>query len=259
MNRRFDQELPGALAEAVRSLAEAPASATDTAQQRLEARLAASPPAPRARPRTWWMATAATLSLAVLVIATLPMLPGNGDAFAAVQAHFGRFTTLVMTVTQRFDGAPVQTSTMTVDARGVVRTDVGEQLSIVVDRPRGRVLTLLHGPRRAMVTSIPAGPARRQDDPLAWLEPLRTFKGEATALPGTRMIDGREARGWRLTVDGTTLELWADAEGLPLAMRQLGGGGLALDYRFTFDAPVPPGYLGSDPPPGYAMVAPDED
>lgn len=259
MNRRFDPELPGALAEAVRSLADAPASAGDAAQQRLEARLAASSPATRARPRAWWMAAAATLSLAVLIIATLPMLPGNGDAFAAVQAHFGRFTTLAMTVTQRFNGAPVQTSTMTVDARGVLRTDVGEQLSIVVDRPRGRVLTLLHGPRRAMVTSIPVRPAGTPDDPLAWLEPLRTFKGKATALPGTRVIDGREARGWRLTVEGTTLELWADADGLPLAMRQIGGGGLTLDYRFVFDAPVPPGYLGSDPPPGYALAAPDAD
>jgi len=78
-------------------------------------------------------------------------------------------------------------------------------------------------------------------------------------LPDTRIIDGRTAHGWRLQVSGTTMELWADADGLPLAMRQLGGGGLEIDYRFEFDRPIAPGLLSSDPPVGYAPVAPDEE
>ncbi len=256
MNRRFDHELSGALAASVRAIEDPSIPAEHLAQQRLDARLSAVARAPRARPRALWMAATATLAFAVLFMGTLPMLPGNGTAFAAVQARFRDFATLAMTVTQRFDGKPLQTSRIVVDARGVLRTDVGDQLSIIVDRPRGRVLTLLHTPREAVITPLPVRPADGQDeDPLAWLEALRTFKGQATALPGRRIIDGREARGWRLSMQGATFELWADADGLPLAMRQIDGGRLEIDYRFAFDTPLPPGHLDSDPPPGYALVA----
>ncbi len=264
MNRRFDHELSEPLAASIRSTDAVPDDAVDDAQARLLARMQAAPDRPaRAGVRTWWMAAAATLALAVLVVATSPLLPGNGDAFAAVQARFRDFDTLAMTIVQRFDGQPLQTSRTVIDARGVLRTDVGDELSIIVDPVRGRLLTLLHGSREAMLAPIPkrddpsAQPA--QDDALSWLETLRTFKGEATPLAGTRIIDGRHARGWRLSVQGTTMELWADADGLPLAMRQLGGGGLEIDYRFEFDRPIPRGYLRSDPPAGYTQVRPDDE
>lgn len=268
MNRRFDHELSEPLAASVRSTDAVPDDAVDGAQARLLARLQAAPRRPaHAGARTWWMAAAATLAIAVLVVATAPMLPGNGDAFAAVQARFRDFDTLAMTIVQRFDGQPLQTSRTVVNARGVLRTDVGDELSIIVDPTRGRLLTLLHGPREAMLASIPkttapdhgTGAQASQDGTLSWLATLRTFKGEATPLAGTRIIDGHRAHGWRLSVQGITMELWADADGLPLAMRQLGGGGLEIDYRFEFDRPIPPGYLRSDPPAGYAQVQPDKD
>jgi hypothetical protein len=135
---------------------------------------------------------------------------------------------------------------------------VGDQLSVIVDAPRGRVLTLLHTPRQAMIATIPNNkPAA--DDALSWLDDVRNFKGQATPLPNTRIIDGRTAHGWTLQAGGTTMELWADDEGLPLAMRQLGGGGLEIGYRFEFDRPIAPGLLSSDVPAGYTPVAPDED
>ena len=163
-----------------------------------------------------------------------------------------------MTITQRYNGQPLQTSHSIVDARGVVRTDVGDQLSVIVDAPHGRVLTLLHAPRQAMIATIPKDkPA--DDEALSWLDDVRDFKGQATPLPDTRIIDGRTARGWSLQASGTTMELWADADGLPLAMRQLGGGGLKIDYRFEFDRPIALGLLSSDVPTGCAPVAPDGD
>ncbi len=264
MNRRFDHELSAPLAASIRSADPVPDHAVDDAQTRLLARMRAAPDRPaRTAIRTWWMAAAATLAIAVLVVATSPMLPGNGDAFAAVQARFRNFDTLTMTIVQRVDGQPLQTSRTVVDARGVLRTDVGDELSIIVDPVRGRLLTLLHGSREAMLAPIPkrddAATQASQDGTLSWLETLRTFKGEVTPLAGTRIIDGHRARGWRLSMQGATMELWADADGLPLAMRQLGGGGLEIDYRFTFDQPIPPGYLRSDPPAGYTQVAHDEE
>lgn len=259
MNKRFEDELSASLAAKVRS-AETPAddATIDAAQARLLTRLQRARRPSRALARGWWAVTA-TVMLALTVIIALPMLPGNGDAFAAVQARFRHFDTLSMTVIQRFRGQPLQTSSTVVDARGGVRTDVGDQLSVIVDPTRGRVLTLLHEPRQAMIATI-AKTAAAQDEALPWLEELRDFKGKAKPLPTTRMIDGHIARGWVLEIQGMTMTLWADGDGLPLAMRQTGGGGgLEIDYHFEFDRPIPPGLLSSDPPAGYTPVAPDED
>lgn len=257
MTQRHEEELSATLAAHVRSTDAVPEDAIDGAQARLTTRLQQKRKPARAPARAWWAVTA-TAVLAIAAIIAMPMLSGGGDAFAAVQAHFRHFDTLSMTITQRYNDKPLQTSHTIVDARGVVRTDVGDQLSVIVDAPRGRVLTLLHTPRQAMVATIPKNkPAA--DDALSWLDDVRNFKGQATPLPDTRIIDGRTAHGWTLQVSGATMELWADAEGLPLAMRQLGGGGLEIDYRFEFDRPIAPGRLSSDVPAGYTPMAPDEE
>lgn len=257
MNRHHENDLSPTLAAHVRSTDAVPETAVDNAQSRLIARMQQARRPARAPARAWWAAIA-TAVLAIAVIIAGPMLSGGGDAFAAAQAHFRHFDTLSMTITQRYGGEPLQTSHTIVDARGIVRTDVGDQLSVIVDAPRGRLLTLLHAPRQAMIATIPKNkPAA--DDALSWLDDLRNFKGQATPLPDTRIIDGRTAHGWTLQAGGTTMQLWADADGLPLAMRQLGGGGLEIDYRFEFDRPIAPGVLSSDVPAGYAPVVADED
>lgn len=257
MSRHHENELSPTLAAHVRSTDAVPDDAIDGAQARLTARLQQQRRPARAPARAWWAVTA-TAVLAIAVIVAGPMLSGGGDAFAAVQAHFRHFATLSMTITRRYNGQPLQTSHTVVDARGVVRTDVGDQLSVIVDAPRGRLLTLLHEPRQAMIASIPKNEPVA-DGALSWLDDLRNFKGKATPLPGTRIIDGRAAHGWSLEAGGTTMELWADADDLPLAMRQQGDGGLEIDYRFEFDRPIAPGLLSSDPPAGYTPVEPDED
>ena len=257
MTHRHEHELSATLAAHVRSTDAVPDEAIDHAQAQLTARMQQVRRPARAPARTWWAVTA-TAVLAMAVIIAGPMLSGSGDAFAAVQAHFRHFATLSMTITQRYGAQPLQRSHTVVDARGIVRTDVGDQLSVIVDAPRGRLLTLLHDQREAMLASIPKTTVA-QKNALPWLDDLRTFKGKATPLPNTRMIDGRTARGWTLEAGGTTLELWADANDLPLAMRQLGGGGLEIDYRFEFDTPIAPGLLSSDVPVGYTPVAADED
>jgi hypothetical protein len=257
MTHRHDHELSAKLASHVRNTDAVPEDASDRAQMKLTARMRQARRPARAPARAWWAVTATAVLVIAMIIAG-PMLSGGGDAFAAVQAHFRHFTTLSMTITQRYNGQPLQTSHTVVDARGVVRTDVGDQLSVIVDAPRGRLLTLLHEPRQAMIATIPKNkPAA--GDALSWLDDLRNFKGKAMPLPDTRIIDGRTAYGWTLQASGTTMELWADADGLPLAMRQQGGGGLEIDYRFEFDKPIAPGLLSSDAPVGYAPVMPDED
>lgn len=257
MTHRHEDELSAKLASHVRSTGAVPEDAIDHAQARLTARMQQARRPARAPARAWWAVTA-TAVLAIAVIIAGPMLSGGSDAFAAVQARFQHFDTLSMTITQRYGGKPLQTSHTLVDARGVVRTDVGDQLSVIVDAPRGRILTLLHEPREAMIATFPKNKSAA-GNALSWLDDLRNFKGQATPLPDTRIIDGRNARGWTLQAGGTTMELWADANDLPLAMRQPGSGGLEIDYRFEFDRPIAPGLLSSDVPVGYTLVVADED
>jgi outer membrane lipoprotein-sorting protein len=266
MNHRFEDELSSSLKDRVNSMNTATddaavKTATDAAQARLLARLQNAQKQPRtpsrAASRGGW-AVAASVMIALAVGIAVPMLSGNSDAFAAVQAHFRDFKTLSMTITQRFGDRATQTTHVAVDARGVMRTDVGDQLSVIVDAPRGRVMTLLHEPRQAMIAAIPKATSGQQAA-LSWLDELRAFKGEARRLKETRIIDGRTAHGWRLKLPGGIMTLWADDNDLPLAMQQTGGGELTIDYRFVFDQPIPAGYLSSDPPAGYTPVKPDED
>ena len=257
MTQKFDHELSAALAASTRDLDGVPGAATERAQLRLLNRLRNPRPAPGRMTRRW-IGAAATAFVLVVAIGVLPMFTGGGDAFAAVLERFRNFTTLSMAVTQRFDGKPMQTSHIVVTANGLLRTDVGSQLSIIVDPVHGRMLTLLHDARKAMqaplpIARVPAGAGQ------PWLEELREFKGKAKPMPGSRVIDGQIAQGWSLDVAGSTMEIWADADGLPLSMRMQGDTPLEIDYRFTFNQPVAAELLSTDPPAGYEIVAADDD
>lgn len=253
----FEHELSRPLAALLRNMGQVPQDATDAAQQRLIKRLNHGHPVHRrARLPVRWFAVSVTIMLALLVALFVPTHRG-GDAFAAVLKHFRNFHTLTMTIVQRAGERTLQTSRTVVNAQGVLRTDVGTQLSVIVDPPRGRVLTLLHEPRQAMLMRIP-----EQTDALAdsmqWLEDLRRFEGKATPLSATRMINGHVAHGWLLNVNGLDMEIMADPSGLPLSMRQLNAaGGIEIDYRFEFNRPLAPDELSSSPPTNYSLLKPE--
>lgn len=228
----------------------------DAAQQRLLAAL----PAARPRPHRWLrpLATAAT-ACAVLVLGVALFLGDQRQAFAAVQQHLRDFDTLRLVVEQRMAGEPMMRSTMLLDRHGSLRTDVGEEVSVIVDVPGRTVLTLLHGARQALSMPLPAGRGAPRDDALHWLDTIRDFQGEAAPLPQSREIDGVPLHGWRLETQGMTIDLWADDDGVPRAMELGGAQGLTLDYRFAFDVPIDPVLLSSAIPPGYTPATPDAD
>jgi hypothetical protein len=257
MNNQFDHELSGPLLALVRSTDEAPSTATSIAQERLIARMQSTAKPARSNSRRW-LAFAGTTAMALVITVLVPMLSNSGVAFAAVQDHFSHFDNMVMTITQSFKGQQIQSSETIVNAQGITRTNVGKQLSIIIDPKQGRVLTLLHDSREVMLTSIPKSQPGNQKQ-LSWLEELRNFKGEATPLPNKRSIDGHSAQGWALNLQGLKMEIWADANGLPLEMRQEGGAELLIDYRFKFDQADVDKQLSTVPPSDYKLVQPDDD
>ena len=257
-HEQHDQALSPALQALVHSVPAAPEAAVEHAQQRLLARVLARAPSRPNRARRW-LAVLATSAAAVMVLALLPLFSGRGDAFAAIQQRLRSFNTLVMHVSQRHQGAVIQTSTIRTNAQGVVRTDVGSEISIIVDPQSGRVLTLLHEEHHAMLSKIPINtPASASDDALSWFAEIRDFKGRAMPIADSRIIAGRSARGWALPVRGMQMELWADSDGWPLAMRVLGTVDLEIEYRFEFDQVLAPGLMTSDLPAGYEWMEVDD-
>lgn len=257
MNQTFHNELSSSLARHVVATAVVPEAAIGAAQQRLTARLQNVGLAPHLAPRRRWVfATVATLTVAAMLV--LPLLPDSGRAFAAARAHFMDFKTLAMRVEQHHNGALLQSTEMLVGADGSLRTDVGEQMSVIVDQARHELMVLLHEPKEASIMPLP-NVETRPDASLDWLKEIRAFQGEATRLEQTRMIDGRETHGWALDVGAMQLLLWVDADGLPIAMEQAGAANLEIRYRFQFNVPVPPGHLSSILPAGYRLVQNDQD
>lgn len=232
--------------------------ADDARVAQAQERLLRSLPAPR---RAAWprLAVAFASLCAVSVLGVALLLGDQGAAFAAVQQRLRDFATLRLTVDQRVGGEHLQTSRILLDRSGSLRTDVGDEVTVVVDTRSRHVLTLLHGARAALRTPLPAGPAPGTGDALRWLDAIRDFQGEAQQLPDTRVFDGVEATGWQLDTQGMRIVLWADDDGVPHSMELGGEGGLALDYRFEFDRPIEPALLSADVPAGYTLQQPDAD
>ena len=109
--KRHELELSPTLQTFVRSAAAPLELDVAQAQQRFLARLPSSADSTRRKERPWWPAIA-SVAVAVLVLALLPFVSGGSDAFAAIQQRLRSFNTLVMHVSQRHQGAVIQTSTI---------------------------------------------------------------------------------------------------------------------------------------------------
>jgi len=240
---------------------EPPADMVDSAQQRLEAAVAAriAVTAPRARRRVtgWLAAGASAAAAAVLAVVLLPLTSAPVLAFSTVQEHFIDFRTLRFDMTQEVAGqkGPVTRVAMTRD--GNLRTDIGTDLSVIVNTTEGRVLTLIHAEHVAMESPLGGGKAG-DDDSMRWLEDIRRFQGAAQRLPEPRTIDGRRAYGWKLRTGNMDIVLWATEGGLPLEMRMTGEHEMRFDFHFEFDVPMPAAMFSTAMPAGYSP-APAED
>ena len=223
-------------------------AAVQHAQRKLEAVIAAR--APRTRSAGGWLAAAASAVVAALAFVWLPLSPT--PAFAAVQEHFRDFRTLRFVIDQRVGGEPTLQTRVSLTREGNVRSDVGDDVSVIVNPSEKRVLTLIHSGHLAVVSPLHA--AVQEKDSLKWLKQVRDFQGAATALPEPRFIDGQKAFGWRLNVNGIDMVLWATQAGLPLRMTMNQAADLELDFHFEFDVPLASGLFSTEIPPGFSLA-----
>jgi outer membrane lipoprotein-sorting protein len=239
------------------SRAEPAADHVQEAQRKLEAVIARAPRR-KITPRvTGWFAAAASALAAVTALVWLPLAPTQALAFSDVQKHFRDFRTLRFDFEQRMDGTVLVQGRVSLLADGSVRTEVGEDVVVIVNAAERRVLTLLRAGHIALVTPLDATPTR--DDSMEWLREVRDFQGLAVAIPGTRTIRGQIAHGWKLSTEHGEIALWASEAGLPLEMQIDQGVKIDMDFRFEFDAALPPELFSTQVPAGYTLRAPDED
>lgn len=246
------------LARHLQALASEPSTAAlDAAQARLETRLAGTRPR-NARP-VRWIGALATAATACLVLALTLMPASRSAAFDIALKHLRDFHTLALAIEQQSQGMAMPTIHVRMDRAGDARTDIGDATSVVVNAAEHRVLTLLHGPRMALATVLPANAKPSPDAALKWLDAIRQFQGKAVELPGQRIIDGRVTHGWQLDAQGMRIALWADDDGVPLAVEVGNGKILSQRIHVTVDPPIGADAFSTTIPAGYREAQPDRD
>jgi outer membrane lipoprotein-sorting protein len=227
------------------------------AQDKLEAtiarRLAAVPvrrPTARAR---GWLAAAATAAVVAVAMLWLPFgsVPALA-AFAKIQEHFRDFRTLRFDVEQRMNGQLIMKSRVSVTQDGNVRTDVGDDVTVIVNSTQRQVLTLMH--RSHVAVASPLDKPATADDAIRWLDDIREFQGEAKVLPNTRWIRGHRTHGWRLATAAGEIVLWATDEGLPFEMTLDSSTPLKLSFNFEFNPTLDAKFFSTEIPAGYSRA-----
>ena len=226
-------------------------TAVHHAQRKLEQAIARRMAGKAARPhrarRTGWLAAVASAAVAVIALLWLPLNPS--PAFAAVQEHFRDFSTLRFVIDQSVAGHPSMRTRVQATRTGNVRTEVGDNVTVIVNSAEKRVLTLVRSSHMAILS--PLDHAVEEDDALKWLKDIREFQGVATRLPELREINGKQAYGWRFQAAAVDMVLWATEDGLPLQMTVNPSAQLQLDFHFEFDVPIAPESFSTEIPAGY--------
>jgi len=232
------------------------AAAVGDAQRKLEALLARPPIARRGTRGNRWLAATASAAVAALVVMWMSFSPTPALAFSAIQQNLRDFNTLSFVIDQRVAGHDTLQTRVNMTRQGDVRTEVGDDITVIVNSTEQRVLTLMKTPRVAMLTPL-ASPVER-DDQLKWLEEIRDYQGVAAQLPQARNIDGHEAHGWQLRIEGIDMVIWATDEGVPLEMSMNQGVNVELEFHFQLNQPLAADLFSTRVPDGYSLAAKED-
>jgi outer membrane lipoprotein-sorting protein len=212
-------------------------------------KIAAQPARAPARRARGWLAAAASAAVVTVAALWLPLRPATALAFEQVQRHFVDFHTMRFDMEQSMNGRPVMKARVSVRRDGSVRTEVGDDVVVVVNSENKEVLTLVKSAQMAVVSPINQAPTKEES--LDWLDKIRQFQGAAKELPGTRTIRGEEVRGWELELNGSKVVLWATSEGLPLEMTLDQGASIKMSFHFEFEPVLPADLFSTKIPAGY--------
>lgn len=243
--------------EALKQADAGTAAQADAAQQRLVAVLARrhaldGSRVDRGRRILRW-ATVAAMCAAAVIVALVPLLDDRSStAFAAALQRLREFSTLSMTIETTVAGHELMPpDRVLIDQAGDTRTEITGSTTVIVNRQSGQVLILQQPAHRAIRYSIPRGGAAGASRNLAWLDAVRSFRGHAKELPGTRKIDGVIVHGWEMQTGAMHITLWADAGGVPREVDVKDAASMQQHMTLTLNAPLAPQLFSTDLPAGY--------
>lgn len=235
-----------------------PAEATRQALERVRRALERTP----AQPVRWptllagRLALTAAVLLAVGVLAWLvpPSAPAQA-AFADVQAATRATRSVTGRLIHRGEGRGEESSRFILRADGRGRFEDADGNYTVMDPARHR--TLIVHPQKRQATLLQGF----RVPPVNLYELLKSLPADASAqrLPQTKSIDGRRAIGFRVTLQGHDVTVWADPDTrLPLrivALEQDDKDRMSegLLDELVFDRDLDPGLFSLEPPAGYTV------
>jgi hypothetical protein len=231
-------------------------SRTLAALQREGSRRPLSPLFERIRTMPPFVRIAAALLVAAGATGLLSVMTsdrkGSGVAFADVLEHVRAARTMTFTMRIGDDPQPFHVSRR---EPGLIRTELPGGGVTIMDRVRGKTLVLNTPGKLATLLENPAdGQAGRGEDQI---DRLRHFRGKPEEDLGERVIDGRPARGFRLSAGGWTSIVWVDTRtDLPVRMEtqtrfNADGTKTVVFNDFVFDAPLDESQFRTTPPEGY--------
>jgi len=203
-----------------------------------------------------WGWIAAAVSVAVVAIVASWWAFTSRPQFSAVQQQLRDFRTLSFVIDQSVEGGEVMRSRVVTTHEGDVRSEVGDEITVIANAREKQVLVLTKSARVAQLAPLAKRVAR--DDQFAWLEEVRNFRGDAARLPQTRLIGGHVAHGWQLATAGMEIVMWATEEGMPLEMTLNQGTPMQLLFHFDMNPPLAADLFSTRVPDGFTL-APMED
>jgi outer membrane lipoprotein-sorting protein len=181
---------------------------------------------------------------------------GPGVAFADVLEHVQAARTITYTMRIGDDPTPFRVSRM---EPGLIRTEIPGGSVNIMDRNRGKTLVLDTAGKTATLLEIKAGgQAGGGEDQI---DRLRHFRGKPEQDLGEQVIEGRPARGFRISAGGWTSAIWVDTRtDLPVRMENrtnfnAEGAKTVVFSDFAFDAPLDESLFRLTPPEGYKIQA----
>jgi outer membrane lipoprotein-sorting protein len=184
--------------------------ATGHALKRVRCALAENPVPVRPARRSVanrWAAIAAMLLVTAGLSGWLVFSPPTGRAWADVQAAMKAVHSVTFRETEQEPGQPDNVSRSWILSNGLCRMEPPNGHYIVADVAKGQILDV--DPQHRSAT-LWRGVSNKP--PTNFYELVKNLPGDATARPlPQKKLDGREALGFAVKVEGQEVTVWADA------------------------------------------------
>jgi outer membrane lipoprotein-sorting protein len=211
-----------------------------------------------------------SMAAAVVLFAGLGVLAyhlfggGSSVAFAEVRRQIEQANTMkchmTMELTMPQASGPIDVvwyyKTPGLMRQEAILHKTGEKAITTVDFQAGKVLTLSPATKQAVVVDMGQLPQAVRDKQVDFMaEMKKTVQGNAEEL-GFKTFDGRRLKGFRVTKNAQTVDIWVDPKtGTPAAMETSlpGLGAIRMD-QFTFGEEMEDALFSVVPPADYQVM-----